>query len=109
MVVKLPFLLATLSRADVGIGLFGERRRRDEALKAVKRPNVRKALIGLRYSVVEEVWQSRSCEIEMPDGLGKMGVSKDKINWNNEQVRVTKLVRSLPLFSKSKKRPSVKT
>lgn len=81
----------------------------DEALKAIKRPNVRKALIDLRYSVVEEVWQSRSCEIEMPDGLGKMGVSKDKINWNNEQVRITKLVRSLPLFSKGNKTPSLKT
>lgn len=72
----------------------------NEALKAIKRPNVRKALIDLRYSVVEEVWQSRSCEIEMPDGLSKMGVSKEKIRWNNEQVRITNLVRSLPLNRK---------
>lgn len=81
----------------------------DVALNAVQRTNVREALEGLRYTVTEDIWKSRYCEVEMPDGLGKMGVSKDKINWNNEQVRITKLVRSLPLFSKSNKTPSLKS
>lgn len=72
----------------------------DKALKAVRRPNVRKALLNLRFSVTEDIWKSRYCEKAMPDSLRKMGLSAEKINWNNIQVRITNLVRSLPSIAK---------
>lgn len=73
----------------------------DAALNGVRRRNVRETLINLRLTTTEDIWKSRYCEIEMPDGLSKMGDQKEKINWNNDQVRITKLVRTLPFLSRS--------
>lgn len=75
----------------------------DESLKAIRRPKVREALRNLRQTTTEDIWKSRYCEVEVPASM--IGLSKEKIKWINEQVRITKLVRSLPLFDKIHKPP----
>jgi len=72
----------------------------DNALKAIRRTNVRQTLINLRYTCEESIWMARYCETEMPDRLKTMGALEWQIKWHTEQARVTKLVRSLPLIAK---------
>lgn len=80
-----------------------------DKLKAVRRTNVRQALLNLRYTCAEEIWKARYCENELPESFRKMGVSEHHIKWNNIQVDITKLVRRMPFIPLNKKNPKCST